>query len=314
MITEKEIIDIRNEYEDLFEYFLGYMLKNNILFNVSKYLFENFPDNLPKPIIENFENFIDNLPEKNDILNKYNQKIWKLRKQILEEVKTNPDMNIEDLQKIYQNAEEMPSIGTAATIGLIGIILLLALMGLNLTDNKSIKTILNEDFKNVILSRQLIMIIAQLEAFIIDSAKTICKIIPKKLLKERTIEYSKILCEDINKQKLIDILTEDFVEKLGCNVSFKKSVDIFEKEFNIKLSNEKQLKILKEAEQIRHLYIHKGGIIDRKFIDITGKKLIVGEKYQIIEDELKEYYNQCIFLGTEIFDKIMNIKTNVKDN
>jgi len=310
MITEKEISTLRQEYEDLYENFLGFMLKNNILFNVSKYLFDNFPANLPELIIDNFENFIDNLPEKNETLSKYNQKILNLRKQIIKEVKSNPNIAVEDLEKINQDTFGISSLGTAATIGLVGIILLLALMGLDLT-NKNIKAILNEDFKNVIFSRQLIMIIAHLEAFIIESVKIICKIIPQKLLKERTIEYSKILHEDITKQKLIDILADDFVEKLGCNVSFEKSIDVFNKEFKINLSNEKQLKILKNAEQIRHLYVHKGGIIDRKFLDETRKKLVIGERYQLEEIELKEYYTQCILLGTEMFDKIMNMKTNV---
>jgi hypothetical protein len=312
MITEKELMIKREEYEELFENFLGFMLKNNILFNVSSSIFENFPENLPESVKNNFENFMDEFPVKDGTLKEYNVKVKKLRKQILEEVKKNPDINVEDLLEIGQEFDELPFIGKVMTVGLVGLIIFLAILEPDLFANINIRNILTEDFRNAIYSRQLIMIIAHLEAFIIDSVKTICKANPQKLVKDRQIEYKKILSENINKQKLIEILADDLIEKLGCNVSLKKSIGILEKEFKIKVSTEKQLLILEEAEQIRHLYIHKGGIIDRKFIEKTGKDLKLGEKFQIRKEDLEEYYNQSIFLGTEIFEKIIKMKSKVK--
>ncbi len=309
MITEKELVKIRKEYEEMFENFLSFMLKNNIVFNVSSSLFENFPEKLPESIKNNFEIFIDEFPEEEGTLKKHNNKIKKLRKQIIEEVKKNPDMNVEDLQKIKQVFEEMLLPEKVITVGLL---IFLAILDPDLFTNKNIKKILTEDFRNAIYSRQLIMIIAHLEAFIIDSVKIICKACPQKLMRNNKIEYKKILSENINKQELIEILTDDLIEKLGCNVSIKKSVEILEKEFKIDVSNKKQLLVLGEAEEIRHLYIHKGGKIDRKFTEKINRDLKKGKKYQIKKDDLKEYYNQSIFLGTEIFDKISNQKFIIK--
>jgi len=192
MITEKELKIIREEYEKLFENFLGFMLKNNILFNVSSSLFENFPEKLPESIKNNFEDFMDEFPEKEDTLKKYNVNIKKLRKQILEEVKKNPDINVEDLQEIGQGFEEMPFLGKVMTVGLVGLIIFLAILEPDLFANINTRNILTEDFRNTIYSRQLIMIIAHLEVFIIDSVKTICKANPQKLMRDKKIEYKKI--------------------------------------------------------------------------------------------------------------------------
>ncbi|MHA1856208.1 MAG: hypothetical protein ACTSYY_09175 [Promethearchaeota archaeon] len=102
----------------------------------------------------------------------------------------------------------------------------------------------------------------------------------------------------------MDIIIDDFIEKLNCNVSIKISIEVLKKEFDIKIGNKKQLHIIEEAEQIRHLFIHNGGIIDARFNDKMNKKFEIGTKYRIVKNDLLKYYNQCILLGTELFDKV----------
>lgn len=41
-------------------------------------------------------------------------------------------------------------------------------------------------------------------------------------------------------------------------------------------------------------------------IPLLEKVSIYGAKYKIKKDDLLNYYNQCILLGTELFDKISN--------
>ena len=145
MITEKELISIKNEYEDLFENYLSFMLKNNILFNVSSSLFDNFPRELPESIRNNFEKYVDEFPVKDSTLKKYSMKIKSLQKQIIKEVKKNPDISIEDMQTIGQGFEEMTTLEKVLALGLVGLVIFLALLDPDLFANEDIRKLLTED-------------------------------------------------------------------------------------------------------------------------------------------------------------------------
>ncbi len=68
---------------------------------------------------------------------------------------------------------------------------------------------------------------------------------------------------------------------------------------------ENELKQLREAELIRHLFVHNGGKIDYKFLEETGRTdLQIGDLAPISRDYLDRIEDIALMLVDDIFVKV----------
>jgi len=287
--------DLFGKFEDNYDNFMSNIMKNNLLTNISDKIFIDFPYNLPREIKDNLTQYLDELPNKDRFQKRYSDSISKLRtrfkeKRFIELVKnlSTPQMNKKDSSLIA------------------ALLLIFAISNNDLLKADNIIDFLSEDFKDVIYSRQLIMIIAHLEAFIVDSMKIICYVCPEKMKRlNKSIELEKLLNAKREWKSILEVIIENYIQKLDCKISIKKSIEILENEFDIKIGNTNLVKIIDQSEQIRHIYIHNGGKADLKFIENTGfRDITIGERYQITKRDIMNCYEQCISLANELFDKI----------
>jgi len=107
------------EFENLFENFLGFMLKNNMIANITYHIFDNFPNNIPDQIINNFEQFIDEFPEKKGTLDIYAKKAKKIKEEIISGVNETDEADTIEIKKIGQALDEMPTFWRILTTGLL---------------------------------------------------------------------------------------------------------------------------------------------------------------------------------------------------
>ena len=66
------------------------------------------------------------------------------------------------------------------------------------------------------------------------------------------------------------------------------------------------LRFLTEAEQVRHILVHNGGIVSREFQKRTGRgELPIGSKYQLSEDYLNSVSLEVRNLGSAVFKSVL---------
>ncbi|MBN1329173.1 MAG: hypothetical protein JXA54_06845 [Candidatus Heimdallarchaeota archaeon] len=287
--------ELYKKYEDIYENFMSNIMKNNLLTNITDTLFTNFPENLPDIVKENLAQYFDDLPNQNKLLKKYSDKISKLK------------AHIEEKKELMVPDElDFSEMKTWEIILFSALVIIFALATPSLINNDNFVDYLSKDFEDTIYSRQLVMIIAQLEAFIVDSMKIICYVCPDKMRRtNKVIELEKILNAKKEWKFILDVIVEHYIQKLDCKISIKKSIEILQNEFDIKIGDTNQVKIIDQSEQIRHIYIHNSGKIDLKFIENTGfKNIKIGERYHITRIDIMNCYEKSILLATELYEKI----------
>jgi len=89
-------------------------------------------------------------------------------------------------------------------------------------------------------------------------------------------------------------------------ISFQSLKDVkvgFSQAFNGELDDIFQNEALIKAEKIRHLFAHRGGLIDRKFKDEMSsfddcKELVIGERLRLTGPVVGSFMDACIGSGT----------------
>jgi len=148
-----------------------------------------------------------------------------------------------------------------------------------------------------------------LEVFIRDVFISVLNIDPKfldKLYKHKDLK-ARFGIKSIPTEKLIEY-NYDLTGKMGdllidsfdfSNINAIQMIYdcIFEKaELNLKLKD-KEIWSLYNG---RNLIIHRGGIIDQKYLSNTADSLAMGDKLYIKPDELKNYISKVVEIGIEV--------------
>lgn len=139
----------------------------------------------------------------------------------------------------------------------------------------------NINFENLLLSQALVMFYAYFDAFLTDNYRILLDIELEKL-KQKQTKGSKLLYGILEQNSI------DFGYK-PINVKMKLlNSEIMENLF----ADKKLIKQLTIGLNIRHLYVHNSGRINKKFIKQTKlKELKVGDKYVLADDDLTEIYD-----------------------
>lgn len=160
------------------------------------------------------------------------------------------------------------------------------------------------DFRKAITAQHLIMIFAHLDAFMSDSMRIICHIQPRVMASQKNITWENVLKAG-NWDSLTERLTDEYVsEFVRPNVASR--VEFLKSKLGLKIeSSEKELKLLDEAENIRHSFVHNGGRVDEKFAKIIGRKdIIIGSEIQIEKDYLDSVFHAAVNLSASIFQQV----------
>ncbi|MFW9924018.1 MAG: hypothetical protein ACFFDW_12100, partial [Candidatus Thorarchaeota archaeon] len=166
------------------------------------------------------------------------------------------------------------------------------------------------DFEYVIFSQSYVMLYSLFEAYLTDVIEIIC--LSKPELIEQYLGYN--IKNKTNAQHLIENFIPLVIDKIGSSI--EKRINFFEKISNLGLNlKEDQFEMLKFSEQIRHLFLHKGGYIDSKFLTRTNlvndSKFAINNKLILTHDLLKAFYyiwNEFfIILSNKVFTKYLEV-------
>lgn len=146
----------------------------------------------------------------------------------------------------------------------------------------------------------------EFENYIYNCIKAVLISSPGKMT-DKKITIGDLIKYDYDAERVIEFKVENVVEKL-LRAPIKSVLEDIEKDYNIKhnLSKE-ELQNLNRFSEIRNLFAHRRGIIDKKFIKNMGKK-----KYQegiflkLGSIEFHEYYQFIKIISTK-FDQALGI-------
>lgn len=162
------------------------------------------------------------------------------------------------------------------------------------------------DYQNIFYNQQIVMFISQIEAFIGDSIRAMCRAKPQIISSlQKQISWEAALAHP-NRDSLFEYLIEEFVSLTLKSKDITGVVSTLINNHAIKLDIEpKFIKIVSLLEQVRHIIVHSGGLVDEKFIKKTGKlSASSGEPIQIDEKFLKDSGSSCIRLAQSIFEAV----------
>jgi hypothetical protein len=162
----------------------------------------------------------------------------------------------------------------------------------------------NIDFQKAITAQHLIMICAHLDAFMSDSMKVICYSQPRVMSSPKNMAWENILKAE-NWDALIDKMIDDFVSEF-VKPSVISRVEFLKTKLGLKIQiDEKELKLLEEAENIRHAFVHNGGRVDTKFAKNIGRQdLVIGSEIQVEKNYLDMVFSVSVNLGASIFNQV----------
>lgn len=268
------------EYKRMTVEHLAYISRMKLLIHYSIIFFEDFPKNLTGDLKDQW---VNGLQKMIDGLNKLKQE-------------NGPNTLNLDVDEVIQDA-----------------FIISYDSFINSKDSVDIAKCFN--FNELIFSQALAMNYARIDAFYNDSIKCICELKPEIMIqsvddnikKNEGVNEKNITWQQIIKlgsyAKIMGYIKEDFIYKLGLK-SLEKRINFLTSKLGFNISQENiDLTLLFEGEQYRHSIIHRGGIIDKRLLEITSKeKVEQGTKLQISQEYLRDIYGQ----STKLINSISN--------
>jgi hypothetical protein len=169
------------------------------------------------------------------------------------------------------------------------------------------------DYERLALSQELVMYFAHLDGFMAESLRAICYLHPEVMKSKKTIDWD-ILIPLNGWEELMDYLIErysmDFIWE-----SIQKRLEFLKKKLGLIIEcPESDVKLLGEAENIRHLVVHNGGRISQEYIDRTGAdNLVIGDFITITPKYLAKLYYTSLHLASDIFIAVSKKFFNVEE-
>lgn len=160
------------------------------------------------------------------------------------------------------------------------------------------------DFNKAITAKQLVMIFAHLDAFMADSLRMICRIQPQVMKSSKTVTWETMI-DAGTWDSLLDIMIDSYVaDFVKPNVA--KRVEFMSRQLGLLITiSQKETKLLEEAENLRHCFVHNGGRVDSSLLKkLQRNDLILGSEIHIDTEYLEEIYRIAFNLAGHIFKSI----------
>lgn len=244
--------------------YVNSMATTNLFYLIVQTYLENFPSNLPEKRLNLFEKDRKEMVKQYSLITKKEEET----KEFLEESKLH-HIPVPNQSKYFSTWLAV----VAARIEL----------GRNIMDGW-----FDIDFMEVLNIQLLVMLLANLEAFLVESVNILCQLKPELVNGRKKSDLTEEKGYG-NQDNLGSKMLEKFINDFGRKPIRKKLVFFREKlEMKDSFSN-KQLKLIYEAQMIRNLVIHNGGKINLNFIKNSERKdLKNGVYFKISDHYLKE--------------------------
>lgn len=160
------------------------------------------------------------------------------------------------------------------------------------------------DFGGLLRSQELVMLFAHLDAFMADSLRIVCQVRPEVLKTDRKMDCAAIVsCGGW--EELLSRLAEQHVFEFGWR-SLPERIEYLNDRLGLALEGRGyDVKLLEQAQSIRHIVVHNGGRASQEFIDRAGRSnLAVGEVVPVTPEYLKDVCASSRLLASELFTKV----------
>lgn len=126
------------------------------------------------------------------------------------------------------------------------------------------------NFRSLIYEQELVMLVAQLEAFFSESVRAMCVAEPRVLRREKALTWSEVLdCESL--QGVMKRMIEAYTFELGLKSLAERFKHLKEKHGVEIALKEEDLQYLDEIEALRHVIVHNGGRVSQEYLKRTGR-------------------------------------------
>lgn len=160
------------------------------------------------------------------------------------------------------------------------------------------------DFGRIVNSQTLVMLFAHLDAFMGDSLRTICRVRPEVLKSGKTMQWSDIVACG-TWEKLIEQLIEEYVFAFGLKPIGERVQGLKDRiglEFTVA---EASLRLLQDAEDIRHIVMHNGGNVSQDYLNRSHRgDVALGQLVPVSLEFVREVRRQVDGIGFALFEAI----------
>jgi hypothetical protein len=160
------------------------------------------------------------------------------------------------------------------------------------------------DFRQLIYSQEVAMVIAHLYAFLSDSLRAMCAVQPALLNRKKTISWEDVLGHE-SLDAIRQRLTEEYCYELGHQGIADQLEHLRTKhglEFDVA---EDHLQRLSEAELLRHLIIHNGGRVNQDYRRRTKQHdLGIGSVIPVTAEIASAVNGSALAVGSVLFRAI----------
>jgi hypothetical protein len=122
-----------------------------------------------------------------------------------------------------------------------------------------------------VFAQQLVTVVAYTEAFLADTLRAICRLRPEIVQSSQKELTWALALSFPDRESLLAALIDDFVSSRVRATDMKGFVTLFVKEQGLEFQlDPDDVASMALGEQVRHLLVHNGGRVDRKFLRLDG--------------------------------------------
>jgi hypothetical protein len=157
------------------------------------------------------------------------------------------------------------------------------------------------DFTSILYRQQLVMVLAYLDGFIVDSILAMASAEPRILAQRKTILWS-----DVVAAPSIEYLKEQIGERYAYELGWKSIVDrlnhLSDAHGVVVETPESERETIDAAEQLRHIIVHNNGRASAEYLTRTGRQdIAVGEAVDIETEYVGRIYDAALMMFTDVF-------------
>jgi hypothetical protein len=243
------------------------MFQSLLVSLVADQTLQDFPKRLPSSLREQYRIAIH-------ATNEYLEKTWQ---------------NNEGLNEIdFKTTDDNATLFSQATVGII----FESSMAVVRERREEIPKIASFfDCDRVIQAQQLVMLFAQIDAFLALTVRAICIAKPDVLKKERKqISWQRVM-EANSIDELKGELIEHFIYDMGREGELTLRLESLRQQFGLTLDTSRaHVPDIQLLERVRDITVHNGGRVSQQFIKRTGQKVPVGGSYPVKDSDVLKLF------------------------
>lgn len=126
------------------------------------------------------------------------------------------------------------------------------------------------DFERLLYAQEMIMVLAHLDAFLADTLRAICTREPRLLMRGNKISWREVL-EAGSWDRILTRLIDEYSYEFGWKSARERIAYLRDEHGLVVDISDAILDKLDLAEELRHLFVHNGGRVSRKYLERSGR-------------------------------------------